>query len=444
MYSDTLCIRANGLAKCFEIYARPRDRLKQFLMSGLRRWTGGPPVRYYEEFWALRGVDLEVRPGEVVGIIGRNGSGKSTLLQMICGTLTPTEGRVEVNGRVAALLELGAGFNPEYTGRENVYMNCALLGLQREEIDARFADIVAFSELEPFIEQPVKNYSSGMFARLAFAAAIHVDPQVLIVDEALSVGDFAFQYKCIKRLKEMAACGCTVLFVTHDIEQVQKLCTRALYLRKGKSIYFGDAREACDRYLADARVREPGDDAAHEGALTIEAPLQLGALQARWAAFAERVAPFRRGDREHGEILEVCVNGAHDKEPSITYEDPLLVQISFVLRRPMRNPVLAVYVTDQTGQMIIGTSSANQGLVLATVALEQVQEFSLSVRNGLREGQFALQVFLADVLPDGTTKYVDYLELAAPFRSVADGQPTRWAWYTPKMTTTLAALTQQP
>ncbi|MEX5494519.1 ABC transporter ATP-binding protein, partial [Pseudomonas asgharzadehiana] len=194
--SSEVAIKVENLSKCYHIYDQPRDRLRQFVLPPVQRTLGMRSRQYYREFWALRGVNFEVKKGETVGIVGRNGSGKSTLLQMICGTLNPTDGSIQTQGRVAALLELGAGFNPEFTGRENVYLNAAILGLSKEETDQRFDDIAAFAEIGTFIEQPIRSYSSGMIVRLAFAVAINVDPDILIVDEALSVGDELFQRKC--------------------------------------------------------------------------------------------------------------------------------------------------------------------------------------------------------------------------------------------------------
>jgi lipopolysaccharide transport system ATP-binding protein len=226
-------IRATHLGKCYEIYESPRDRLKQFVLPKIQRLMGRQPRRYYREFWALQDVSFEIARGETIGVIGRNGSGKSTLLQMICGTVSPTLGSVETEGRISALLELGAGFNPEFTGRENVYLNGAIFGLNKAEIDARFDNIAGFADIGDFIEQPVKTYSSGMYVRLAFAVSISVDPEILIVDEALSVGDARFQAKCMKRIKTIQQNGTSVLFVSHDVGSVRTLCERALWLDNG-------------------------------------------------------------------------------------------------------------------------------------------------------------------------------------------------------------------
>jgi lipopolysaccharide transport system ATP-binding protein len=246
--SSDIAIRVQGIAKCYQIYNRPGDRLKQFIVPRLKRLLGKKPTSYFNEFWALKDISFEVKRGETLGIIGRNGSGKSTLLQIICGTLSPTSGSVQTNGRVAALLELGSGFNPEFTGRENVYLNAAVLGLTKEEVDARFDDIVAFADIGQFIEQAVKSYSSGMMLRLAFAVIAHVDADILIVDEALAVGDAFFTQKCMRFLREFMVNG-TILFVSHDTASVKSLCNTAIWLDKGALLEIGTPKDVSEMYL---------------------------------------------------------------------------------------------------------------------------------------------------------------------------------------------------
>jgi lipopolysaccharide transport system ATP-binding protein len=248
MSSNDLAIRVTNLSKRYEIYANPRDRLKQFVAPRLQRLAGQSPKQYFREFWALKDVSFEIKKGEAVGIIGRNGSGKSTLLQMICSTLNPTSGSIQTNGRIAALLELGSGFNPEFTGRENVYMNASLLGLSNEEIDACFDDIAAFADIGHFIEQPVKTYSSGMYVRLAFAVIAHVDADILVVDEALAVGDAFFSHKCMRFLRNFMKTG-TVLFVSHDTDSIKNMCNYAVWLEKGQVIKVGAPKDVCELYF---------------------------------------------------------------------------------------------------------------------------------------------------------------------------------------------------
>ena len=243
-----VAISVQNLSKCYQIYENPRDRLKQFVMPRMHRIAGNKPKQYFSEFWALKDVSFEIKKGETVGIIGRNGSGKSTLLQMICGTLNPTSGSVQTNGRIAALLELGSGFNPEFTGRENVYLNAAVLGLTEEEVDARFDDIAAFADIGQFIEQPVKTYSSGMLVRLAFAVQSTVDPDILIVDEALAVGDERFQRKCFARLEDLKNNGSSILFVSHSPQSIIELCDKTLFLDFGLRLMYDKAPKAIRAY----------------------------------------------------------------------------------------------------------------------------------------------------------------------------------------------------
>ncbi|CEG58985.1 ABC transporter ATP-binding protein [Legionella fallonii] len=238
--SPETVIQVRNIGKCYHIYEKPHERMLQVLMRSRKK--------YYREFWALNDVSFDVRKGETIGIIGRNGSGKSTLLQMICGTLTPTQGTIKTKGRIAALLELGSGFNPEFTGRENVYMNGTIYGLSKKEIDNRYQDICDFADIGDFIEQPVKTYSSGMMVRLAFAVIAHVDADIIVIDEALAVGDAFFTQKCMRFLRQFMQKG-TVLFVSHDTASVRNLCNRAIWIEKGSIVQEGSPKEVCDQYL---------------------------------------------------------------------------------------------------------------------------------------------------------------------------------------------------
>ncbi len=241
-------IRVSNLSKHYQIYDRPKDRLRQSVLPRLQRLVGLQPKNYHREFWALKDISFEIKKGETIGIIGRNGSGKSTLLQVICGTLTPSNGNVDINGRVAALLELGSGFNHEFTGRQNVYMNAAILGLSNDQIEAKYKDIADFADIGEFIDQPVKSYSSGMIVRLAFAVQSQVDPDILIVDEALAVGDAKFQAKCFERLRQLKEKGTSILLVTHSSEQIVTHCTKAILLDKGVQLETGEPKYVVNRY----------------------------------------------------------------------------------------------------------------------------------------------------------------------------------------------------
>lgn len=246
--SSDIAIKVENVSKCYQIYDQPRDRLKQFVLPRMQRLVAQRPRQYFREFWALKEVSFEVKKGETVGIIGRNGSGKSTLLQIITGTLAPTSGLVATKGRIAALLELGSGFNPDFTGRENVYLNGALLGFSTAQIDEKFDAIAAFADIGEHLDQPVKTYSSGMLVRLAFAVQVQVEPEILIVDEALAVGDALFQKRCFQRIEKLVSDGTTVLFVSHDQESVRTLTSRALLLNKGRSVQWGLSSEVVLNY----------------------------------------------------------------------------------------------------------------------------------------------------------------------------------------------------
>lgn len=333
--SSDFAIKVENLSKCYQIYDKPQDRLKQSLFSRLQRLTGQPPKQYFREFWALKDVSFEVNKGETVGIIGRNGSGKSTLLQLICGTLTPTAGSIQTQGRVAALLELGAGFNPEFTGRENVYFNASILGLSTEEIDSRFADIVAFADIGDFINQPVKTYSSGMYVRLAFAVAVHVQPDILVVDEALSVGDIAFRNKCMEVIQKMVMSGVTILFVTHDLGTLQLLCSRVLWMANGELRASGDPiRIAQDYYVSTISDGGPKEQ---ENSL----PPQQDTGKARF--------------------LELCLLGGEDDHFYVGRS----LQIGFTLHAREKLPrlVFAVSIYRSDGDWLVGQTSRDAGVI---------------------------------------------------------------------------------
>jgi len=236
-----IAISLNNVSKCYKRYSHPVDRLKEIFL---------PDKSHADNFWALQEINLKVAKGETLGIIGQNGSGKSTLLQIIAGTLTPTTGEIWINGRVSALLELGSGFNPEFTGRQNVFFNGQILGLSREEVEAKFDDIAAFAEIGDFIDRPVKTYSSGMAVRLAFAVVANTEPKILIVDEALAVGDAKFQARCMKRIRSLKEQGVTILFVSHDSSTIKMLCQRAVLLNHGRVLEVGSPKDVVNRYIA--------------------------------------------------------------------------------------------------------------------------------------------------------------------------------------------------
>jgi lipopolysaccharide transport system ATP-binding protein len=409
MSSDAIAIRVDNLSKCYPIYNTPRDRLKQFVAPRLQRMAGITPKQYFREFWALKDVSFEIRKGETVGIIGRNGSGKSTLLQIICGTLHPSTGRIEVNGRVAALLELGSGFNPEFTGRENVYMNAGIMGLSRYETSARFSAIEAFAEIGDFVDQPVKTYSSGMLVRLAFAVIAHVDADILVIDEALSVGDVFFVQKCMRFLRKFMERG-TVLFVSHDTGAVLNLCETAIWLHKGRVQARGLPRTVTEKYLETLYETQQGPGAVPTQRETVSKP----------AASAPSRAPAERASSpDHRNSIELFTfdpNGADFGKRGIDIRaaglfdaagnplswaaggDAVSLRIQCRAAQSAFSPIVGFMVKDRLGQVIFSDNTyvgyAHRPLTLAAgEEFEARFDFQMPV---MPQGDYVVAVAVAE------------------------------------------------
>lgn len=423
MSSNDIAISVNQLSKCYEIYASPRDRLKQFVLPRLLRLLGKPAQRYFREFWALQDVSFEVKKGETVGIIGRNGSGKSTLLQIICGTASPTGGTVSTHGRVAALLELGAGFNTEFTGRENVLLTAAILGFAQESMQARMAEVLAFSELGDFLDQPVKTYSSGMHARLAFSIAIHVDPEILIVDEALSVGDARFVAKCMRRIKEIQDRGATILFVSHDVGSVRTLCQRAIWLDSGKLVEDGDVFPTSGRYMemmfrdevtaeqAAPSNSEPPPNVEHSDAAPPARPLAEHGLDSR---------PVTHWGSHRGLILAASVCDVQgNRRDTIAWGEPMEIFIDVCVPAdiPREHLSLAFSIKDLKGTDLLVSTTYDQA-----TALPQRERFSVRFRmnNHLVTGNYLLVAAVENRQHTNATHYYEYFEGAHYFSSLAN------------------------
>lgn len=364
-------IEAIGLAKEYTLYERPVERLLQLL--GLKRHAAG------RRFHALQAVDFAVGRGEVVGIVGRNGAGKSTLLQMICGTLPPSAGSLAVRGRIAALLELGAGFNPDFTGRENVYLNGTILGLSNEEIDARIDGILAFADIGDFIEQPVKTYSSGMFVRLAFAVAVSVDPEILIIDEALSVGDGAFSRKSFDRIMQLKDAGKTILFCSHSMYQVEALCSRVLWLERGELRAFGPAPEVIRAYTAfldSQSAPTDGNPPAGDG---------MPALAADNEASAPALSRIT--------AVRASIDGV---EGAIAWsgKSELVVDIDFVAAADERVPSLAVAIYTLDGRCVASTGTVNEGVSLQVAADGRGRARCIFAQLPLLRGEYTISAWL--------------------------------------------------
>lgn len=408
MSSEQPLIQAHDLSKCYPVFARPQDRLRQTVVPRLLRplsWLLGQKIlerKYYKEFWALQNVSVNVCRGEMVGVIGRNGSGKSTLLQMICGTLAPTSGDIQVNGRVAALLELGAGFNPEFSGRENVLMNAAILGLTDEEIAARFDDIVAFSEIGDFIDRPVKTYSSGMFMRLAFSVAVSVEPDIVVVDEALAVGDIGFTMKCMHRIEEMIANGVTFLLVTHDLGMVRNMCSRAIYLKGGKSIFDGDVETAVETYLMDMRSEQAA---------------ALKQQMRHQAALNENAMAFGTGQ---GHILAVTAHAGDGQRSWFAHGESVQLDVEAWLGEDLRRPAIAISLHDVRGYLLFGMDSRRMAEMLNRGEDGRVHcRFSFDVN--LRPGSYPVNVRIFDFFMGEGNALIEKQVNAVTLEIVDDG-----------------------
>lgn len=356
-----LAIEARSLGKCYQLYDKPVHRMWQGLLGGKRR--------FYREFWALREVDFAVHRGETLGIVGRNGAGKSTLLQLIAGTLKPTEGRAAIHGRVAALLELGSGFNPEFTGRQNVYLNAAILGLSREEIAARIGDILAYAEIGDFVDQPVRNYSTGMVMRLAFAVVAHVDADILIIDEALAVGDAFFMQKCMRYLREFRKHG-TMLFVSHDGGAVTSLCDRAIWLEHGRVQRIGSARVVMEAYLEASLIERQGGVNArgsrrlHKVRETLSAQVDSRQeLMDRTTLRNDlRIFPFRPDAEGFGECKAQITHVAFRNESGnavvmVVAGECVTLEIDLLAESAIDNVIVGFYVKDRLGQLLFGDNT---------------------------------------------------------------------------------------
>jgi len=412
-----VAIRVSQLGKTYKIHEKPSDRLREMFARRLHNLLGLRNKGYSREFKALENISFELRKGETIGIIGRNGSGKSTLLQIICGTLTPTEGSVEVNGRVAALLELGSGFNPEFTGRENVYMNGAILGLSESEIDDKFASIHAFSEIGDFIERPVKTYSSGMMVRLAFAVIAHVDADILVIDEALSVGDAFFVQKCMRFLRKFMETG-TVLFVSHDTGAVVNLCSHAVWLEAGKLIAQGPPKTISEAYLQkqyesmqevvvsqtiDPRTSPQKDDHDNGGASLPARDMRADLINAsnlrndiEVFSFDESATGFGAGGAKIFRGLLIDRQGA-PLSWIVGGEDVCLhVEVSAVTQ--LSRPIVGFIVRDRLGQALFGDNtyiSHKDQPVAISAGQRLVARFTFQMPR-LPRGDYTLSLAVAD------------------------------------------------
>lgn len=417
--SSEIAIQVQNLSKCYQIYDQPHDRLKQSIYPRLQKMFGMVQKQYFREFWALKNVSLEVKRGEAVGIIGRNGSGKSTLLQLICGTLSPTTGSIRFNGRVAALLELGAGFNPEFTGRENVYMNASILGLRKDEIDLKYAEIVAFADIGDFIDQPVKNYSSGMYVRLAFSVMVHVDAEILIVDEALSVGDAFFTQKCMIQIKKLMDSGVTLLFVSHDSTAVKSLCSNAVLLDHGELTCSGPTNKVVETYYGNAVKRQQATvvKGGAAPALPGSADLADAALFDNYA-FLSR-AKFQRLQNGKADFVNVQLLDLAGKEiRQVDFGQPVVLRMVFRANADMPALGLAYHVRDKNGFDLVYSDTAIEGCPIVEPRAGQQYVLDWRFDVALNEGDYTIAAMLSIPLDlhVGQVDVCDFVPIAAQLK----------------------------
>jgi lipopolysaccharide transport system ATP-binding protein len=414
-------IRVENLSKYYAIYSQPQDRLKQSILPRLQSLMGRSPKKYFHDFWALRDVSFEVGRGETVGIIGRNGSGKSTLLQLICGTLTPSAGAVYTQGRIAALLELGSGFNPEFSGRENVYLNGAILGLSQEEIGSRFEDIASFADIGEFIEQPVKMYSSGMFVRLAFAVNIMSNPDIMIVDEALSVGDMNFQSKCMTALRRKQDAGMTILFVSHDVGSVKSLCTRGVYLEQGQVKMFGSAAQVAEQYVRAMREEMNRDvdrfevepSVVRQSILPTKTTTQVFKQSDE---FESRVQLFRYGSGKAQITFVELLDEEGTPLSFVEFNQKVVIKIYFISYDDLQiSP--NYYILDDKKNLILGAGPRILGFPLVEAKKDSQYIVTYETTLPLQEGDYSIQLQLASpVVLDVSAEFQDVIDDAIVFK----------------------------
>jgi len=401
--SEELAISLRNVSKCFRRYDRPIDRLKELLIPGKSR---------AQEFWALRDIDLDVPKGQTLGIVGRNGSGKSTLLQIIAGTLTPTTGTVKVNGRVSALLELGSGFNPEFTGRQNIFFNAQVLGLSKAEIEDKFDRIASFADIGEFLEQPVKTYSSGMHVRLAFAVASHVDADVIIVDEALAVGDAIFTQKCMRFIRNFQDYG-TLLFVSHDLNSVKNLCNNAMWLNNGQITMSGIARDIAENYLQFTLQETYGNSEELKPIKTNYPSLDISFSQSNIQPdfdqiyyhsnfeIVDNISNSKGWQTGKAKIKSVCLNRlSNNYNFSDVFEGGEAVRLVIFAEafEALQSPILGFLVRDRLGQDLFGENTFvftnhSEVSVGSGLTLEGIFEFNLPM---LPNGQYVVMASIAD------------------------------------------------
>ena len=395
MSFDDIAIAVEGVSKRFEIYAHPRDQLKQFFFPRCSKILGRVPRQYFREFWALKDINMEVRKGESYGIVGLNGSGKSTLLQVIAGTLSPTLGKIATHGRIAALLELGSGFDPKFTGRENVYMSGAILGFSRDQIDSKFEAIQSFADIGDHFDQPLVTYSSGMQMRVAFAVATAFDPDILIIDEALAVGDAYFQQKCFHRIERFKDGGGTLLFVSHDANTVKHLCNKAILISHGKALSHGVPKTVIDLY--QGLVAQKTDLGERAIVVSQNQNTQPTDSSGSFESNKTWTKATTISTNKDAELLDFkLLNAAGQQVAYIESETTLIVQYRIQLNKDFERPAFGLIVRDRVGRSLFETSTYAMRLEEKPVAMGKGVLVSFSFNFNLQAGQYSFSVGVAN------------------------------------------------
>ena len=411
--SEEIAISLQNISKCFKRYAHPVDRLKEILL---------PKKSYAREFWALRDINLEIPKGQTIGIVGRNGSGKSTLLQIIAGTLTPTTGEKIVKGRISALLELGSGFNPEFTGRQNVFFNGRLLGLSQEEIENRFDEIAGFADIGDFIEQPVKTYSSGMFVRLAFAVAVNVDPEVLIVDEALAVGDVVFQHRCMRRMRALMDSGVTTLFVSHDSGAIKTLCNSAVMIHDGEIYTRGLPNAVTIEYLKLVTDLELGLVPTNlESSFSDTANEVINSNQEQFSGVlpnnsqvtiidknSEKASRRGSGKARIDSIKLLNSFGEDIGENTIfAFNEEIILSVKLKTYEYLESCIVGFFICDKNGNEIIGSNTFEENIKIDRLQPNEELEVDFKFKLPLRPNSYSVTVAGAENYEALTFDWID-------------------------------------
>lgn len=398
--SSEVVLKVEDLSKCYHIYDKPRDRLLQMLAHGKKQ--------FYREFWALRDISFTVAKGETIGIIGRNGSGKSTLLQIIAGTLSPTSGIVSSEGLLAALLELGSGFNPDFTGRENVYLNGSILGLTEEAINAHFDDIASFADIGEYLDQPVKTYSSGMNVRLAFAVQACIEPQILIVDEALSVGDEKFQRKCFDYIDRLRSSGCSILLVTHSTATIEKFCQHAILLHKGELHGLGPAKEIVDQYhaLLYSDERTYLRYLNSYSAATKPTPLECASEETDQSTKIKAITQENPGLRAVIRLWE-ALNQAGDYCETYKTGDEVKIRFYVDILEPIQEIQAGILIRTIEGVSAFGTSTLYYGKNYLDAKPGATLQFDFNLNLTLCAGTYFVTLAIAEAITPNDMFYLD-------------------------------------